>query len=80
MLNPCIAELKMGSYRNIVLQKEWQHFGFENFEFKELEIPDPTDDPTYGPAEDLLVLKTPWIEKLSPFGDREYNKPPKAGA
>ena len=80
ILNRCRAELKMGSNRNTVLQKEWKQFGSENFEFKELEILEPTDDPTYDPAEDLHVLETLWIEKLSPFGDKGYNKPPKAGA
>ena len=80
MLNRSKAELKMGSYRNIVLQKEWQQFGSENFEFKELEILEPADDPTCDPAEDLHVLEALWIEKLSPFGDKGYNKPPKAGA
>ena len=49
------------------------------FEFKELEIIKPADDPAYNPAEDLHVLEELWIEKLSPFNDKGYNKPPKAG-
>ena len=59
---------------------EWKQFGSENFEFKELEILEPADDPSYDPAEDLDVLEALWIEKLTPFGDKGYSKPPKAGA
>ena len=51
------AELKMGGCRNIALQKEWKQFGPEMFEFKELELLEPADDPTYDPAEDLHILE-----------------------
>ena len=77
ILNRCKSELKMGSHRNRVLQEEWKQFGSENFEFKELAILEPTDDPGYDPAEDLHVLGELWVEKLSPFGDKGYNKPQK---
>jgi hypothetical protein len=75
ILNRCQSELKMGSHRNRVLQDEWNQFGPEHFEFMALEILEPDEDPTYNPAEDLHVLETLWIEKLSPFGDKGYNKP-----
>ena len=77
ILNRYKAELKIGSCRNSVLQNEWKQFGPEVFEFKELEILQPSDDPAYKPAEDLRVLEELWIEKLSPFGDKGYNQPPK---
>ena len=80
ILNRFKAELKMGSCRNIVLQKEWKQFGPEMFEFKELELLEPADDPAYDPAEDLHVLEELWMEKLSPFGDKGYNKPQKSSA
>ena len=80
ILNRYRAELKMGSCRNIVLQEEWKQFGPEMFEFKELEILEPTDDPAHDPAEELRVLEELWIEKLSPFGDKGYNKQLKTGA
>lgn len=76
-LNRFKAELKMGSHRNKVLQNEWKQFGHENFQFKQLEILEPADDPAYDPAEDLRVLEKLWIEKLSPFGDKGYNKSPR---
>ena len=78
ILNRNKAELNFGSHHNDVLQKEWKQFGHENFQFNELEILEPPDDPDYGPAEDLLILEKLWIEKLSPFRDRGYNKPPKS--
>jgi len=80
ILNRHSAELRMGSHSNLVLQKEWNQFGPENFQFNELEILEPADDPTYSPAEDLRILEKLWIEKLSPFGEKGFNKPPKANA
>lgn len=76
MLNRIKAELKMGSHRNEALQKDWEQFGEGSFEFKELEIVEPLDDPDYDPAGDLHVLEKLWIEKLSPFGAKGYNNPP----
>ena len=76
-LNRFRAELKMGSCRNILLQKEWKQFGTEAFEFKELDILKPIDDPSYNPAEDLLFLEELWTEKLKPYGDKGYNKMPR---
>ena len=73
-LNRFEAELKMGSHRNEVLQSEWKQFGQENFQFEELEILEPADDPAYDPAEDLRLLEKLWIEKLTPFGEKGYNK------
>ena len=76
ILNRCKAELKMGSHRNKLLQNEWKQFGAENFEFKTLEILEPADDPAYNPAKDLQKLEKLWMEKLIPYGDKGYNKPP----
>ena len=73
-LNRYQAELKMGSCRNMELQSEWKQFGPEAFEFEELEILKPLDDPNYNYAEDLDCLEMLWIEKLKPYGDNGYNK------
>ena len=80
ILNRFKTELEFGSCRNISLQKEWKQCGPEMFEFKALELLEPADDPGYNPAEDLHVLEELWIEKLCPFGDKGYNRPPKCGA
>ena len=78
ILNRYRAELKMGSCRNILLQNEWQQFGSDAFEFVEAELLEPLDDPNYDPSEDLKFLEELWTEKLSPYGDKGYNKPPKS--
>ncbi len=74
ILNRYRAELKMGSCRNLVLQKEWKQFGPEAFEFTEIEILEPLDDPNYDPKDDLLYLEDLWTSKLTPYGDKGYNK------
>jgi len=79
MLNRCRAQLGFGSHPNRILQQEWREYGPEAFEFEALETLDPSDDTAYDPAADLRVLEELWLEKLSPFGDRGYNKPPKGG-
>lgn len=76
-LNRCKFELKMGMFQIVPLQEDWKLYGPEKFEFKELEILDPAEEPDTNPAEDLLVLEALWVEKLSPFGDRGYNDLPK---
>lgn len=76
ILNRYQSELKTGGCRNAALQREWKEFGSEAFEFKELEILEPEDDPAYDPAEDLQVLEDLWVEKLKPFEEKGYNKLP----
>ena len=77
IINRFRAELKMGVCRNIVLQDEWKKYGPEVFEFKELEVLKPLDDPSYDPTEDLQILEELWLEKLKPYDDKGYNKPAK---
>ena len=77
ILNRHQAELKLGSHRNPVLQQEWREYGPDNFEFTELEILEPANSPAHDPAEDLRVLEELWLEKLSPYDDRGYNRYPK---
>jgi len=80
ILNRFKAELKFGNCRNTALQKEWREFGADAFVFEELEILKPLDRPNYDPAEDLRFLEEHWIEKLEPYREKGYNKPPKGGA
>ena len=77
ILNRFRSELKLGSCRNIALQEEWKQFGFDAFEFKELEVLKPLDNPAYDPSEDLIILEELWTEKLNPYDDKGYNKKPK---
>lgn len=77
ILNRFRSELKLGSCRNSALQDEWERFGSDAFEFKELEILKPLDDPAYDSSEDLKILEALWAEKLTPYGDKGYNPKPK---
>jgi hypothetical protein len=80
ILNRLQAELKIGSCRIDLLQQDWNQFGPDAFEFNELEILTPLEDPNYNPAEDLQFLEDLWIEKLKPFGKNGYNRPPRNSA
>ncbi len=74
ILNRYRAELKLGSCRNKALQQDWNQLGPDAFEFNELDILTPSEDPNYNPAEDLRFLEDMWIEKRKPFGENGYNK------
>ncbi len=74
ILNRLSFSLKTGTCPNKALQADWNAFGPEAFEFSVLEELAPLDDPTYVPGEDLELLKSLWLEKLAPYGDRGYNK------
>jgi len=77
MLNRQRAQLTMGAHSNRALQHDWRDLGSEAFEFEILDTLKPRDQPDYDPTDDLRTLEKMWLEKLSPFGDRGYNAPPK---
>ncbi|NET32215.1 MAG: GIY-YIG nuclease family protein [Cyanothece sp. SIO1E1] len=66
-------QLNMGSHRNTELQKEWNTFKEENFVFEILEeLPHRDDTSDY--SEELSLLETFYLEKLSPYNDRGYHQ------
>jgi hypothetical protein len=65
--------LKIGRHRNEVLQKEWNEFGPDKFNFEILEIVKVKDDPNFNLGDELTLLEQIWLEKLQPFGERGYN-------
>jgi len=72
------AQLRFGMHPVKALQKDWNEFGAEAFEFEILDtLTPPKDRPDYNPADDLRALDGLWLEKLSPFDDRGYNVRPK---
>ena len=77
ILNRHQSQLKFGSHPNKRLQADWKTLGPDAFAFEVLDTLTPPDQPDYDPAEDLKVLETLWLEKLSPFDDRGYNVKPK---
>lgn len=65
----------MGRYANSQLQKDWMELGPDAFSYEVLEEKE-TDEVTDMKWE-LKQMEKPWLEKLQPFGERGYNKPPK---
>ncbi|MCR8644318.1 GIY-YIG nuclease family protein [Paenibacillus sp. N1-5-1-14] len=66
------AQLQMGTFMNLELQKDWKELGEEAFTFEVLEQKE-ADDITDMKWE-RKKMKKPWLEKLQPYGDRGYNK------
>ena len=77
MLNRQRAQLSMGAHANRELQKEWDELGSEAFEFDVLDELMPPDQPNYDPTADLQVLEELWLDRLSPYDERGYNKAPR---
>jgi len=66
--------LQHGSHTNRALQKEWNEFGPEAFEFEVLEVLEKKDVPFFDEADELEKLEDKWLEKLAPYGERGYNQ------
>lgn len=77
LLNRHRAQLRFGGHRNAELQRDWASQGEQGFAFEIVDTLTPRDTPDYDPAEDLEALLALWFEKLTPFGARGYNPPPK---
>jgi len=65
--------LRTGSHRNKDLQKDWNEFGADNFDFEILEVVQVRDDPNLNLSDELTLLEMIWLEKLQPFGEKGYN-------
>jgi hypothetical protein len=67
-------QLKTGAHKNQALQKDWNEFGEDAFEFEVLEILKPKDNAHFDTNEELEKLEKKWLEKLQPFGEQGYNQ------
>src|SRR5262245_43488811 len=56
-----------GRHENRELQKDWNEFGSDAFEFETLDLLKPSTEPGYDPNRDHRELEQLWIEKLSPI-------------
>lgn len=75
ILNRERTTLRFGVHRNVPLQNDWNQLGADAFVFEVLDTLTPPDDaPNYDPREDLVVLETLWIERLSPYVEGGYMK------
>ena len=68
------GQLEIGRHINSQLQKDWKEFGAEAFTYDVLE--EKESDDIVDKRWELKQLEKKWMEKLQPFGDRGYNKPP----
>lgn len=71
-VNGKLMQLRMGSYLNAELQKDWSHYGEESFTVEVLESISQQDD---NFKLKLEQLEEKWLEKLNPYGERGYNMP-----
>jgi len=69
-------QLEMGSHRNRRLQREWQEYGPDAFAFEVLEVLKPPEErvPAFALDDALGKLRTKWLERIQPYGDRGYNE------
>jgi hypothetical protein len=68
------AQLDMGRFANSQLQKDWKELGSEAFTYEVLEQKEA--DGVADVRWEIKQMEKRWLEKLQPFGDRGYNKPP----
>lgn len=70
--------LLAGGHVNKALQTDWSRQKPEDFAFEVLEYLKPSS-PDASPLTiraELAELEKRWLEKIRPYGDRGYNKPP----
>lgn len=71
-------EVRNGCLRNHPdLQREWNEFGAEYFEFEVLEEVKLDDESLRDVRDELAKLEQKWLGKLKPYDDRGYNRRPK---
>jgi len=77
ILNRHRAQLNFGSHPDRGLQRDWNEFGQNAFEFEVLDTLTPPGDHGYDPTEDLHVLEDLWQAKLAVSEDQAYSTKPK---
>ncbi|MFS0555127.1 DUF2087 domain-containing protein [Brevibacillus sp. 179-C9.3 HS] len=65
--------LQQGSHTNRELQKDWDKYGADAFEFEVLEKVEKKDHPYFDVKDALEKLEDKWMKKLAPYGDRGYH-------
>jgi len=68
------AQLDMGRFANGRLQQDWKELGSEAFTYEVLESKDAGE--VTDRRWELKQMAKPWLEKLQPYGEKGYNKPP----
>jgi hypothetical protein len=68
-------QLDMGRHPNSGLQKDWNEYGADSFTYEVLE--EKKQEPDMDIKWELQQMEKAWLEKLQPYDDKGYNKPPK---
>ncbi|WP_309118383.1 GIY-YIG nuclease family protein [Paenibacillus sp.] len=76
MKNRILFQLKMGSNWIKALQNDWNEYGEDAFRYEVLELFKPPEDGMYNLKKELERMELEWLERLQPYGDKGYNKPP----
>lgn len=66
--------LNSGKHINSGLQQDWKHFGSDSFTYQVIE--EKPSDEAADVRWELKQMEARWLEKIQPYGDRGYNKPP----
>lgn len=69
------AQLDTGRHPNLEFQKDWTELGEEAFTYEVLEEKDTED--INDVRWELEQMEKAWLEKLQPYGDKGYNRPPR---
>jgi hypothetical protein len=68
-------QLNMGRHPNSDLQKDWNELSEDAFSYSVLE--DRKQEADMDVKWELQQMEKAWLEKLEPYNERGYNKPPK---
>ena len=67
------AQLQIGRFANLELQRDWNELGPEAFDYEVLEQKD-----TGGITDvkwEMKIMEKLWLEELQPYGEQGYNRP-----
>ncbi len=68
------GQLKEGRHPNSQLQKDWSELGPDAFTYEVLEQKESGE--ITDMKWELKQIRKPWLDKLKPYGEKGYNKPP----
>ncbi|MDD2793061.1 MAG: GIY-YIG nuclease family protein [Sediminibacterium sp.] len=66
-------ELKSGAHKNEALQKDWNEFGADHFQFEILSEIQQDDNNQTDYRKEAKKLESMFIEEYQPFGTRGYH-------
>ena len=72
--NKNLMQLQFGSHMNKDLQKEWNEYGEDKFQFEIISELQHDDSKEIDYKKEVKELEKLFIEELKPFDDRGYNR------